>query len=137
MDYYFSKETQLARMASDYKKHGNILVATDMDDTCWNFFQVEGRTYLLVLELLKDITDLGWPIMLFTAAKPEKFDEMIEHLNERGIKITSINQNVFPMEYGNWGKPYYNWLLDDKSGLHEAYTLLREFVNIIKNEKSI
>lgn len=119
------------RLYNDYKKHNNLIVAFDFDNTIFDYHN-NGGDYSEVISLLKDCSNLNFTMILFTSNEDKtKLDWMIEYCKHYGIKVDYINEN--PMM--NTRKPYYNILLDDRAGLQSAYNSLVEVVNMIKNSK--
>ena len=130
-DPYLSYDLAYDRLHDEYRKYGKIIVATDFDDTIFDFHK-KGYTYTKVISLLKECQELGFYICVFTGTPKEKYDDVRAYCKEIGLNIASINTNPFPMPFGNDGKMYYNILLDDRAGLAESYNMLRRLVNGIK-----
>lgn len=127
-DPYLYSNTALNRLLEEYKKYGKLIVALDFDDTIFDFHK-KGHTYTQVIELIQRAQGLGFFIVIFTGSPKEKYPEILEYCKSVGITPTGINQNPFPMPFGNDGKIYFNILLDDRAGLQEAFMTLREVVN--------
>ena len=132
-DPYLSNSTAYARLYDEYKKYGKIIVATDFDDTIFDYHK-KGYTYTKVIALLKECQELGFYICVFTGTPKVKYVEIVAYCKEIGLNIASINENPFPMPFGNDGKIYFNILLDDRAGLRESYGILRNLVDEIKKE---
>lgn len=130
-DPYLNNNFAYNRLHEEYRKYGKIIVATDFDDTIFDYHK-KGYTYTNVIALLKECQDLGFYICIFTGTPKEKYDEVRSYCKEIGLNISTINTNPFPMCFGNDGKMYYNILLDDRAGLAESYYTLHRLVNSIK-----
>lgn len=121
LDYY-------ARLKKDYITHGSLFVDFDFDNTVFDYHNT-GVDYSPIIDLLKRCQFLGFKLILFTAREGVRLSEAIEHLDQVGVTPNMINVNPF-METR---KPYYNILLDDRSGLLESYTQLKQLVDAIQN----
>ena len=108
----------------------------DYDDTVFDFHG-KGYSYPDVIAILKECSDLGFTIILFTTVVPSdtlngELGEKVKKLEvEYGIKVGFVNDG--PVMSGA-KKPYYNLLLDDKAGLYQAYVILKKTLGLIKNE---
>lgn len=122
----------IKRLINDYEKHKNLIVAFDFDNTIYDYHN-EGGDYSEVIELLRECSQLGLTMVLFTANEDE--DKLIlckSFCKDKGIRIDYINESpVMPTR-----KPYYNILLDDRAGLEEAYFTLKTLVEYIKEHYS-
>ena len=128
---YLSHRNCVKRLWKEYIKHKSLIVACDFDDTVWPFHN-QADTHKLVLNLLKDCSDLGFHIVIYTASKPERFDFMRRTLENAGIRVASVNKNAFDLPYGNDGKIYYNILLCDRAGLASSFKILNSIVKRAK-----
>lgn len=132
-DPYFSTDVCVERLLREWRKHGKLIVATDFDSTVFDYHDL-GFKHHTVIDILKECSDLGFYICIFTGCGPNKYDSMKEYLGRFGVKVASVNCNPFPMPFGNHGKMYFNILLDDRSGIKQAYETLRKTLDIIKKE---
>ncbi len=130
-DPYLDQSTCVARLIREWEKHRRLIVAVDFDDSVYPFHDT-GHTHERVIALVKECSDLGWHIVVFTASDPARYPLMRDFLKEKGIEVTSINVNPIELPFGNWGKVYYNVLLDDRAGLRDAYEQLRQVVDHVK-----
>ena len=129
---YFNKLNSTIRLLNDYKKHGNLIVAFDFDNTIYDYHDTGTRTFSNVTNLLAECSELGFKMILFTANESkEKIDFCREYCALHNIRIDYINESPVL----NTRKPYYNILLDDRAGLEEAYFILKYIVDTIKEEK--
>lgn len=120
----------IKRLVTDYNKHKNLIIAFDFDNTIYDYHN-NGGNYQCVIELLKECSDLGFTMVLFTANEnAEKLDFCKMFCAERGIRIDYVNESpIMPTR-----KPYYNILLDDRAGLESAFTALYCAVTVIKSQ---
>ncbi len=135
-DPYLDHAHCVARLIREWEKHGALIVALDFDDSIYPFHD-NGATYPLVTQLARECSDLGWPIVVWTASSPDRYPMMREYLAERGIKVAAVNENPpdLKLPFGKWGKIYFNVCLDDRAGLASAYAALREVVDHVKAQK--
>lgn len=127
-DPYFSNFLGVCRLVDQYKKHKNLIVAFDFDDTIYDFHK-KGYEYPKVVNLLKKCSDLGFSMILFTAS--EDLHECKHYCQDLEIRVDAVNENVSQINTKSV-KPYYNILLDDKAGLEQAYKILEEAVKVIE-----
>lgn len=122
----------MKRLANDYDKHKNLIVAFDFDNTIYDYHN-EGGDYSEVIDLLRECSDLGLTMVLFTANEGEDKLNLCEAFcKDRGIRVDYINESPVMATR----KPYYNILLDDRAGLEEAYITLKSVVGYIKSKYS-
>ncbi len=128
---YFNTNNCTIRLLDDYKRHGNLIVAFDFDNTIYDYNQ-NGWEFRDVISLLKECSEMGFTMILFTANEDkEKLDFCKKYCADCGIMVDYINESPIM----NTRKPYYNILLDDRAGLEETYKTLRYVVEIIKLSK--
>ena len=132
-DPYFDSQRCVDRMMGWYRKHGNLIIAYDYDDTIFDFWK-KGFAYPDVIQLLQECSDLGFVMILFTGHTDKDYDTLKKDLAEQGIRVDAINESTVPDEMFK-KKVYCNILLDDKAGLGQAYEILRETVNRIQFER--
>lgn len=134
MDSFFNSKLCIERLYAEWVKHPKLIIASDFDDTIYDFHQ-RGQNHTEVLELLMKCKELGFYVVLFSASKPERFDFMRKYCSELGLEIDGINKNVIELPYGNNGKIYYNILLDDRAGLFEAVSTLTAVIAKIESSQ--
>lgn len=134
MDFYLEQKNCLERLVKEWRDYKKIVIAVDFDDTVYDFHK-KGRTYEDVISLIRRCRAIGCYIIIFTANDDTEHHKFIrEYLNEYYIHVDTINENI-PCVPFKTKKPYYNILLDDRSGLLSAYTTLLEAVEIMEKEK--
>jgi len=124
-DPYFDTHVAADRLFQEWRKHGKIIIALDYDDTIFDYHS-RGFAYPAVISLVHRCAEVGAYVCIFTGSPPDKYPAIKAYVESLGIPVASINTNPFPMPFGNHGKMYYNILLDDRAGLGQAYTILRE-----------
>lgn len=125
-DRYLDLNEGVKRLVSDYKKHGNLFVAFDFDNTVFDYF-TQGDTYPKIEGLLCFLKKIGFKLILFTGNEGAKLDDIVEYCNERGYRPDYVNESPVMKTT----KPYYNILLDDRAGLNDAYQTLVLTLNIL------
>ncbi len=135
-DPYLNQHRCVQRLLKEWRKHGRLIVAVDFDDSVWPFHDTN-HTHDKVIALVKECSDLGCLIVIYTASDPSRYPMMRAFLEGRGIKVASVNENPIELPFGRWGKIYYNAFLDDRAGLASAYEQLRQVVYLVKREKGL
>ncbi len=115
-----------ARLLSEWKQHGKIIISLDYDDTIcyWGFNNKEDVERCI--KLVKECYLTGAHIVIFTASNIERYPEIQEQCEKLQIPISAINKNPIDLPYGKNGKIYYNINLCDRSGFVEAMCILEE-----------
>lgn len=132
MDEYLVPNSSFMRLWDEYKKYGSLVVAYDFDNTVYDFHQ-KGETYGQVIELLRDLKNLGCICICFTANEDESF--VREYCRLNFIPLDKLNEN--PDFFKSTSKKiYFNALLDDRAGLQQVYQELSLLVNLINESKS-
>ena len=122
-DPYTDTSRCVTRLTEEWRKYGKIIIALDYDDTIFDFHG-KGFEYNGVIETVKRAVAKGAYVCIFTGSPPEKYDAIRARCAALDIPIANINQNAFPMPFGNHGKIYYNILLDDRTGLGQSLEIL-------------
>lgn len=130
-DPYTDTSRCIARLIKEYKKHPRLIIAVDFDDTSFPFHG-EDHTYERVFKLLGQCQANDFYIVIFTASVPERFDMMRIYFKNKGVLVHGINENPITLPFGNWGKMYFNHLLDDRAGLRQSCEILEGFFEQIK-----
>lgn len=118
------------RLISEYRTHGNLIVAFDFDNTVYDYHG-SGHDYSEVIELLREAEESGMYLMCFTAKTEDEYADVEKWLSENNIPCHAINES--PVMKGTV-KPYYNILLDDRAGLRGAFICLQTVLKIIKDK---
>ena len=129
-DRYLSQNECVKRLYQDYKKHNNLFIAFDFDNTVYDFHNI-GDTFPELESILKRVKLLGFTLILFTGNENEKLKEIVEYCKINGYNPDYINCNPIM----DTRKPYYNILLDDRAGLYSAYQTLLLTLELIENAK--
>lgn len=116
-----TKDNAIQRLKKEITKYGKIYIAFDFDNTIFDYHNT-GIDCSPVISLLKQCSDLGHKLILFTATSDEeRLTFMKLYCKHFGINVSYINENP---EVPGGIKPYYNILLDDRAGLEESVYVL-------------
>lgn len=121
-DYYMNFENAYHRLVEEYHKYDKLVVAVDFDDTIYNTYKKDDRTYNQVIELLRNIKEYVY-IVIWSASPTSRFPEIENYCKENDIPYDGINVNLV-RNVETASKIYANIFLDDRAGLEEAYCLL-------------
>ncbi len=130
IDEYLIPNSSFLRLLKEYREHGSIVVAFDLDNTVYDFHH-KGVTYDQVIQLLKDLRRHNCYLICFTANSNTDFIESF--LLDSGIPFDAINENP-PFFKCDQRKIYFNALLDDRAGLLQVYTELNLLITILNSE---
>ncbi len=115
---------QIARLTSEWKEHGKIIIGVDYDDTIKNWKFEDYETMDRVMQTVREAREIGAYIVLFSACSEDRYPEMQAYCDRHGIVLDAINKNPIALPYGNNGKIYANIFLDDRAGILEALDIL-------------
>lgn len=133
-DEYLDYNTSYLRLENEYYKYGSLYIGFDFDNTVYDFHQ-KGSTYNDVIELLRDLKEIGCKLICWTACKDIDFPK--KFMLENNIPFDSINEGGIPLEGINSPKLMFSALLDDRAGLIQVYKELRSLTNKILIEKNL
>lgn len=118
----------------EWRLHKRLIVAVDFDDTVFDYHKV-GLDAMEVIQLLRECKQLGFYLILFTAApKVDDWAVQRQYMRDIGCAVDTVNANVMELPFGNDGKPYFNIMLDDRAGLGQAYDVLTRVITLIQSE---
>lgn len=109
------------RLIKEWNEHGKIIVAFDFDGTVFDYLGT-GSTHEKVIGLLKEIQNDAH-IYCFSARNEEDYNFLESQIKEKDILCDGINIDYDFIKFRG-RKPYYNILLDDRSGLSSAKSIL-------------
>jgi len=138
MKEYFDKNPEsipyLDRLEEEWRMHGKIIIACDYDDTI-SPWKMHNSDFKRVFDVLKTAKATGAYVVIFTACKPERYDEITKYCQENGLEIDGINKTPIELPYGNDKKIYANVFIDDRAGLNEALNILEMAMYRIRGSK--
>jgi len=121
------------KLVDVYRKHNNIIVAVDFDDTIYDWKSSNYDVASIIYIVKSAVEHLNAKIILFTCREGVELEFAVKYCKEVGIPLFGINENP---SYDS-RKPFYNILLDDKACLPETAKLLSEVIHIIGWEKAL
>jgi hypothetical protein len=124
------------RLYEEWRTHGKIILAVDFDDTVspWRLRSQEQCDETIAQ--VKNAQDVGAYVMIFTACDPDRYAYIHEYMAGKGVKVDTINEPpIKGLRYGNFVKPYYNHLLDDRAGLGQAVADLEAAMVMMRSYK--
>lgn len=130
-DPYLGPDASYDRLYREYKKHGSLCIGFDFDGTVHDFHKT-GATYPAMLELLRELKDIGCRLVCWTAH--EDLNYVIKYLHDNNIPYDGLNCDGIKLTWYS-RKPFFSALLDDRAGLHQVFWELKGLVRAIKNEQ--
>ena len=121
----FNSEPFIKRLVKEWKKHNEIIIAVDYDDTIkkWSI----DRDYDYTINLIKKAQIKGAYLIIWTASNVnDRKQSILEYCDRLGLRVDSINENKPNMPYGHFGKVYANLFIDDRAGVNESLFILDE-----------
>lgn len=128
-DPYITPGPALQRLIAEYQKHGSLFIGFDFDGTVHDYHK-KGYKFPFVISLLRDLKAIGCKLICWTAY--QNLDFVNNYLVEHRIPFDAINEGGVNMGYES-KKPFFNALLDDRSGLDSVYRDLKALVEYLKN----
>lgn len=129
-DQYLDKDESYNRLEEEYRKYGSLVIGYDFDGTVHDYHK-KGYTYIKVIELIRNLKQIGFTLICWTAYKD--LDYVRNFLIENNIPFDTINEGgiVLPWESR---KIFFSALLDDRAGLLQVYNELTTLTNKILKE---
>lgn len=118
----------LLRLIEQYEKQNQLVIAYDFDDTVKPFYSANCCEIQSLLRSAKRA--LNPYFIVYTSNS--KTEEIKQFLDEENIPYDSINENA-PFVPFKSGKLFYNILLDDKAGLAQAASNLKDLIYMVDN----
>ncbi len=113
------------RLIDEWREHGRLILALDYDDSAFPYKTATGEECLELIEYLRSIQDKLW-IIIWTASKPERYEEIRNYCSSVGLEIVGVNTAALPnLKFGTESKPYFNLLIDDRAGKELAIQQLK------------
>lgn len=128
MDPYLNAGASYKRLLEEYQKHGSLVIGFDFDGTVHDYHK-KGDTYHQVVELLRELKEIGCTLICWTAYKEHSY--VIKYLTDNDIPFDGVNIDGIPLPWES-RKPFFSALLDDRAGLIQVYNDLCALVQTIK-----
>ncbi len=125
------------RLVKEWRQHGKIIIAVDYDSTISYWPTIDNTEDIdRTIKILQIAHETGAHIVVFTACKHDRFQDIQNHCEQKRIPISGINTPPVETQYGNSNKIYANVFLDDRAGLLEALNTLEDAMYIIRGEQA-
>lgn len=118
------------KLVEQYQKTNQLIVAYDFDDTVSPLHSSGCYYAASVIRKAKEV--LNAYCIVYTCN--DNYIDIVEYLDKNNIPFDAINKNAPFINFGGRGcKIYYNILLDDKAGLHQAIEDLEALIYGVMN----
>jgi hypothetical protein len=138
MKEYFEKNPEsrpyLDRLVQEWEQYGKIIIACDYDDTI-SPWKMHNADFKGVMDVLRVAKQTGAYVVIFTACKEDRYEDIRKYCLDNGLQIDGINQTPIDLPYGNDKKIYANIFIDDRAGLNESLSILEYACYIIRGKK--
>ena len=91
----------------------NLIICVDFDGTCVTHEYPNVGKEIGATEVLKQLTDKGHKLILFTMRSGKELQDAINWFEERNIPLFGINENPEQHTWTSSPKPYANLYIDD------------------------
>ncbi len=118
------------RLVEQYQKTDQLIIAYDFDDTVGPLHSSSCWRAASALRKAKEV--LNAYLIVYTCNND--YDKIKKYLDKNSIPYDAINKNAPFINFIEDGcKIYYNLLLDDKAGLHQAIEDLEALIYGVMN----
>jgi len=131
LDEYLKSGASYSRLLTEYYKHGSLTIGFDFDGTVHDYHN-SGATYHSVIQLLRDLKEIGCTLVCWTAYKDHSY--VIKFLEDNDIPFDGVNTDGITLPWES-RKPFFSALLDDRAGLIQVYQELVQLDETVKREK--
>lgn len=126
------------RLVKEWRQHGKIIIATDYDSTIAYWPTIENQEDIQrTINLLQLAHATGAYIVINTACKEDRYEDIQRHCESINIPVNGINTPPIQTTYGNSTKLYANIFLDDRAGLNESLNILEEAMYVVRGDTAI
>lgn len=129
LDEYLIPGASGSRLVAEYYKYKSLCIGFDFDGTVHDYHQ-KGATYYQVIQLLRELKEIGCKLVCWTAYKDHAY--VIKFLEDNDIPFDGINTDGIALPWET-RKPFFSALLDDRAGLIQVFNELTELVKIVKH----
>src|SRR3990167_4556383 len=126
MDHFLTSSNSLMRLVDEYYTHPQLVIGFDFDHTVHDYHN-QGHDYTCVISLLRELKDIGCKLICWTAHRDHVYVK--EYLKKHSIPFDDVNTDGVVLGWES-RKPFFNALLDDRSGLAQVYDELSSLVKI-------
>lgn len=114
------------RLVEQYKKMDRLIIAYDFDDTVAPYYSVSCYRAASAIRMAKE--HLNAYLIVYTCNQDK--EKIKKYLDMEKIPYDTINENAPFIHFNkkDGSKLFYNLLLDDKAGLHQALSDLETLI---------
>ena len=132
-DYHYLYSTHpsflLERLIKQYKTQDRLVIAYDFDDTISPYWCSDCSDVQSVLRMCRNTLDAYF--ICYTSN--DNMEKVKNFIKKYDIPCDAINEDA-PFAPVKGGKIFYNVFLDDKAGLGETVSTLKQLLSLVKNE---
>jgi hypothetical protein len=125
------------RLFKEWMTYGKPIIGVDFDSTSSPYHTLNNDSDIdRTIKLLKECKITGCFIVIHTACREDRYDEIRNYFKSIGLEIDTINQTPIDLPYGKTGsKPYCNHFLDDRSSLPTSLDILEQVLYMVRGER--
>jgi hypothetical protein len=127
VDEFLVENAALDRLLAEYGKYGSLTIGVDFDGTLHDYHKT-GASHEQVRQLVRELKSVNCKIVIWTAYPDLMY--VAQFCTDNNIPFDSINEGGIPLGWES-KKPFFSALLDDRAGLLQQYTELKQFLKII------
>ena len=118
--------TYVDRLYNEWVAYGKIVLGVDYDNTISPYHTFNNSEDIeRTINLLKVCKQTGCYIVIHTACRPDRYEDIKTYCKSINLSIDTINETPIDIPYGKSGsKPYCNHYLDDRAALPIALDIL-------------
>lgn len=130
MSLYLDPNQFTNRLRKEWDQYGGIIIAVDYDSTLIPYWEYEkGCDFEPIRQLIRDCKDWGCTIIINTAAKEARIEDIKRELATLNIPYDYFNESPpYIKDIGKGSKVYANAYLDDRGGLYQVFVTLNQLV---------
>jgi hypothetical protein len=123
------------RLFKEWSSYGKIIIGVDFDSTISPYHTLDNQDDIdRTIKLLRECKLTGCFIVIHTACREDRYDEIKRYCASINLHIDTINQTPIDLPYGKAGsKPYCNHFLDDRSCLPVALDILEQVLYMVRS----
>jgi len=128
--FFLNPENFTQRLRTEWETYGGLILAVDYDSTLVPYWQYEMKdSYEPIQQLIRECKEWGCTIIINTAAAEERHESIKLKLAELNIRWDYFNESPsYIPGIGKGGKVYANVYIDNRGGLWQVYTTLKQLL---------
>ena len=126
------------RLFKEWSSYGKIIIGVDFDSTTSPYHTLDNQDDIdRTIKLLRECKLTGCFIVIHTACREDRYDDIKNYFKSINLEIDTINQTPIDLPYGKTGsKPYANHFLDDRSALPTSLDILEQVLYMVRGEQN-